>query len=221
MRNKRLILGFALVALIVGYIELRLPPPVAAQGTDAVFQRLAVSSDARVSGTATVGVLKFETALTPTITARLAASGTASASTYLRGDGSWDDPLEAFRGQIAAFNGACPTDWNEVTALRGRFIVGLVDGGTLAGTRGTALTDLETRRGGTVHPNPVHRITGHGTGDRKVIVASGFSDSIRLDIVGSGTGGITVDNDTTVASGSLNQKLPAPYVQLRYCEYQP
>ena len=89
MRSKRLILGFALFALAVGYIELRLPPPVAAQGTDAVFQRLAVSSDARVSGTATVGVLEFETALTPAVTALLAASGTASAATFLRGDGAW------------------------------------------------------------------------------------------------------------------------------------
>ena len=88
MRNK-VLLGFALIALAVGYIELRLPEPVSAQGTDAVFQRLAVSNDARVSGTATVGVLKFETALTPTITALLAASGAASARTYLRGDGSW------------------------------------------------------------------------------------------------------------------------------------
>ena len=116
MRSKAL-LGFALIALAVGYIELRLPEPVAAQGRDAVYERLAVtgalksgslavtnaasiggtatvnglavSNDATVSGTATVGVLKFGTALTPTITALLAATGIASAATFLRGDGAW------------------------------------------------------------------------------------------------------------------------------------
>ena len=62
MKIKAL-LGFALIALAVGYIELRLPPPVAAQGRDAVYQRLAVT-----------GAVK----------------------------------LEAFRGQIAAFNGRLP-----------------------------------------------------------------------------------------------------------------
>ena len=48
-----------------------------------------MSNDARVSGTATVGVLTLKTALTPAVTALLAASGAASASTYLRGDGQW------------------------------------------------------------------------------------------------------------------------------------
>ena len=76
MKIKAL-LGFVLAALAVGYIELRLPPPVNAQGTDAVFQRLAT------------GVLKFKTPLTPAVTALLAASGAASARTYLRGDGAW------------------------------------------------------------------------------------------------------------------------------------
>ena len=41
--RRRALLGFALVALAVGYVELRLPPPVGAQGRDAVYQRLAVT----------------------------------------------------------------------------------------------------------------------------------------------------------------------------------
>ena len=87
--TRRLILGFALFALVVGYVEMRVPDSVSAQGRDAVYQQLAVISDAYVGGTAAVGVLEFGTALTPTMTARLAATGTASATTFLRGDGAW------------------------------------------------------------------------------------------------------------------------------------
>ena len=206
MKSKRLILGFALVALAIGYIELRLPEPVSAQGTDAVFQRLAT------------GVLQFETPLTPTITARLAASGTASDRTYLRGDGEWNDPLEALRGQISAFNGPCPTDWDEVTALRGRMIVGLVDGGTLAGTRGTALANLASRRGGTTHPGPRYTAPG-SSGTRSVYVYPNGNLGTRLQ-TSSSVGGTRITFGT-VHSGSLNQAHPAPYIQLRYCEYQP
>ena len=208
MKSKRLILGFAVFALIVGYIELRLPEPVAAQGRDAVFQRL---------GT---GVLKFETPLTPTITARLAASGTASASTYLRGDGSWNDPLEAFRGQISAFNGPCPTDWNEVTALRGRMIVGLVDGGTLAGTRGTVLTDLERRRGGTVHPADTQHYSTSTSTIRLPLITFPSPTGTRLE-TSTSVGGLRISPSASSRSKSLNQLPPAPYIQFRYCEYQP
>ena len=62
-----------------------------------------------------------------------------------RGDwarSSWRLP----RGQIAAFNAACPCPgWNEMTDLQGRFIVGLVSGGTLAQSVGDALTNGELR----------------------------------------------------------------------------
>lgn len=50
-------------------------------------------------------------------------------------------------GAIIYFNGAtCPTGWSEVTAARGRAVVGMPgSAGTLAGTVGTAFTDLEDR----------------------------------------------------------------------------
>ena len=91
MRRKRLILGVALVALALGYVELRLPGPVGAQGRDAVYQRVAVTStDAsavRVAGGIEVGDdVDVDGALTVT--------GAVN--------------LEAFRGLIAAFNGAMP-----------------------------------------------------------------------------------------------------------------
>lgn len=48
-------------------------------------------------------------------------------------------------GTVAFFNLAgCPTGWTEYTALRGRILVGLPSGGTLAGSNAaTALTDVE------------------------------------------------------------------------------
>lgn len=51
---------------------------------------------------------------------------------------------------IALFDGPCPTGWTEYTASRGRAIVGLPSGGTLAGTVGSALTDLGTKTISTV-----------------------------------------------------------------------
>ena len=175
MRSKRLILGFALVALAVGYIELRLPPPVTAQGRNAVYERLAVT-----------GAVK----------------------------------LEAFRGQISAFNGSCPTDWNEVTALRGRMIVGLVSGGTLALSVGTALTNGASRRGGTAHTHsgrlPVSNVT-HTTSTSLLV-----SDIFQSNGSGTDPGGLQIGTGRMSAlNSSSNYTPPAPYVQFRYCEYQP
>ena len=47
---------------------------------------------------------------------------------------------------VMFFNAAaCPSGWTELTSARGMYIVGLPSGGTLAGTSGTALTNLESR----------------------------------------------------------------------------
>ncbi len=49
-------------------------------------------------------------------------------------------------GTVVYFDlAACPAGWTELTAARGRTIVGLPSGGTLGGTQGTALTNLEAR----------------------------------------------------------------------------
>lgn len=42
-------------------------------------------------------------------------------------------------------NGVCPAGWVEHTDARGRYIVGLVSGGTLSATVGTPLTNSENR----------------------------------------------------------------------------
>jgi hypothetical protein len=38
---------------------------------------------------------------------------------------------------------SCPDGWTELTDARGRYIIGLQQGGTLKGTQGTALNNLE------------------------------------------------------------------------------
>ena len=57
---------------------------------------------------------------------------------------------------------ACPPGWAELTGARGRALVGLPVGGTLAGTVGTALGDLEDRaHAHVVDPDPVQTgVTG-------------------------------------------------------------
>jgi len=49
-------------------------------------------------------------------------------------------------GSVAYFNAsACPSGWSELTSGRGRVLVGMQAGGTLAGTVGTGLSNLATR----------------------------------------------------------------------------
>ncbi len=51
-----------------------------------------------------------------------------------------------------------PAGWVEYTAARGRFIVGVPSGGTIAGTVGTALTNLQDKTH--THTGPSHTHTG-------------------------------------------------------------
>jgi len=61
--------------------------------------------------------------------AKMAATGTASASTYLRGDNTWSAVNSIPTGMIAAFaTTTCPTGWSEYTAARGRFLRGIDNG---------------------------------------------------------------------------------------------
>ena len=53
---------------------------------------------------------------------------------------------EVPQGAVMSFNlSSCPSGWTEVTDAQGKAIVGLPSGGTLAGTVGSPLTNLENR----------------------------------------------------------------------------
>ena len=99
----RMLVSVLLIGFLVG---LPVPVSVGAQGRNSVYERVAITStsanalrvaggievadDADVGGDIDIaGALTFGTRLTPAITARLAATGTASAATFLRGDGAW------------------------------------------------------------------------------------------------------------------------------------
>ncbi len=85
---------------------------------------------------------------------KLAVSGNVQATQFI-GDGS---QLTGIAGvptnTVVFYNGtSCPSGWSELTAARGRTVVGLPLSGTATGTVGTALTNLGTR---TITDVPAH-----------------------------------------------------------------
>lgn len=125
------------------------------------------------------------------------------------------------RGAVMFFNlAACPTGWVALIAARGRYLVGLPSGGTLAGTDGTALTDLEDRPVGqhnhaTTDPGHAHNFVGDATGTDTVPggdAGAASTSGSYAGIVASNTTGITVNNAGSVAG------TPAPYLQLLVCQ---
>ncbi len=104
-----------------------------------------------------------------------------------------------------------PSGWTEVTAARGRYIVGMPASGTLAGTTGTALTDLENRAVGqhnhtATDAGHVHALAyGGGAGGSYAPGMNGES-SLSKD-TGSGAAVITVANSGSVAGTN------APFIQ--------
>ena len=57
-------------------------------------------------------------------------------------------------GAIIFFAGDCPTGWPEYGPMQGRTLVGVQQGGTVAGTRGASLSNLGAR---TITQVPAHR----------------------------------------------------------------
>ena len=122
-------------------------------------------------------------------------------------------------GMVGFFNlAACPSGWSELTAARGRYLVGLPSGGTLTGTAGTALSDLENRASG----QHTHSVTdpGHTHGGTANAGSSkADNDAPMLDTINnfnrstsSATTGISIANSGSVAGTN------APYVQLLVCQ---
>jgi hypothetical protein len=147
-------------------------------------------------------------------------------------------------GMIAAFNAACPSGWTELAAAQGRVIVGLPSGGTLAGTVGTALTNLENRTHAHTYSevvNHTHTVTvtdpGHVHTQRyHAATTGGLSGPTTVPDTSSNTPtnyGVTTASATTgitaatanpaggVAQGTTATKATGdviPYIQLRLCE---
>jgi excisionase family DNA binding protein len=145
----------------------------------------------------------------------LDVSGSINFTGALREDG-----VEILSGMIAPFAGSCPSGWTEYTAARGRYVVGVPSGGTVAGTQGTALTNLENRavgqhNHGITDPGHTHthrQYTGNCCSTGGVAADPDSTWGNTTEYIYSATTGITINNAGSVAGTN------APYIQLRYCQ---
>ena len=148
--------------------------------------------------------------------------GTQGAGKVLTSDASgaasWQAVSGVPSGAVMFFNLAgCPAGWTEMTTARGRYLVGLPSGGALAGTSGSALSDLENRAVGqhshsVTDVGHVHSITPHGSsggGNMGTIADVGTSPAVNS---GNTASGVSVNSFGDVAGTN------APYVQLLICQ---
>ncbi len=100
-------------------------------------------------------------------------------------------------------SGSCPSGWTEYTNARGRAIVGLVSGGTIEGTVGTALTDLQDKTHSHTGPSHTHTFTllGMVTGG-----ASSYRFPNATDAAGTG------------ATSTSARSVTIPFRQLLLCK---
>lgn len=122
-------------------------------------------------------------------------------------------------GAVMAFNlASCPSGWTEYTSARGRYVVGLPSGGTLNGTAGTALSNLEDRPVGQhshtiTDPGHQHGVNGGaGWANDSYFTMTNSGTQYGVKYTGVGYTYITVNNAGTTAGTN------APYIQLLICQ---
>ena len=98
-------------------------------------------------------------------------------------------------GAVMFFNlSSCPSGWTALAAAQGRYLVGLPSGGALAGTDGTALSNLEDRPAGHITDtvnDPGHSHSINDPGHSHSINDPGHSHVIYGDTQYGGGGGRT------------------------------
>ena len=135
-------------------------------------------------------------------------------------------------GMIAFFADACAghTGWTEHTDARGRYIVGVVSGGTAGLTAGTAFTANQEVRAAGAHTHGLNSssnlvITDPGHHHAYLSIQNGGHAVIAGDDVdatndtldtGNATTGISIGGSTESHGTSTT---PAPYLQLYACRY--
>jgi hypothetical protein len=120
-------------------------------------------------------------------------------------------------GAVILFNGtACPEGWSELTAARGRVLVGLPPGGTVLGTVGAAFADRESR-------DHTHGVTGYSgwatiTGTLGG-TATGYNNTgaFVTDTSANEVYGQYHDHPVSLTSGGASAAI-VPYVQLLVCQ---
>ncbi len=124
-------------------------------------------------------------------------------------------------GSIMFFNRVrCPDGWEEFKDARGRYVVGLVESGTLAATVGIALSDKENR------PVGKHSHTINDPGHSHELVTLGHFDGSIKGILPGSSKTSNIENITpaktniTINESGLVEGTNAPYIQLLVCQKQ-
>jgi|SRR5579859_567334 len=121
-------------------------------------------------------------------------------------------------GAVMFFNlTGCPAGWTELTAAQGRYIVALPASGTLGGTDGTPLSNLEDRPVGQhshTITDPGHTHSYINNGINQFYCGSNYCQTQygATQTTSSSTTGITINPAGTVAGTN------APYIQLLVCQ---
>jgi hypothetical protein len=121
----------------------------------------------------------------------------------------------------------CPTGWSEVTAARGRYIVGLPASGSVSSTVGTALSNSENRAVGQ-HTHTASD-SGHTHNGADVhFAASVDNPGYQVPVIGSSWAGwYSTTNQMTIHAGYANITVDAagttagtnaPYIQFIVCQ---
>lgn len=136
----------------------------------------------------------------------------------------------ALTNLIALFEGDCPTGWTPYTAAQGRVVVGMPSGGTMSGTVGTALTNLEDRTH--THTTPAHTHAqnvgtyfGNFNNSGDVVAATGTGSTMYGAVSGTWSTGYRmlsgVQSGGAGNTGTAYTSNVIPYIQLRYCKLNP
>lgn len=124
-------------------------------------------------------------------------------------------------GSVMYFDlSSCPAGWTEVTNARGRYLVALPSGGTLGGTAGTALSNLENRSVGQhnhsiADPGHTHGFEANVLTTRtnpEVFYAHGGGGVDDITQTQSAQTGISINDAGTTAGTN------APYIQYLLCK---
>ena len=140
-------------------------------------------------------------------------------------------PVGETSGQISAFATTCPSGWTEYTAARGRTVVGTPASGTIAGTVGTALTNLGTR---TITDVPAHTHSvdppntststnqinaSFGGGGSQGAIDADANISFTKGLAGSSHAhSVDIAAFNSDSTGVASVDVTMPYIQLTYCQ---
>ncbi|KKU95054.1 MAG: LPXTG-motif cell wall anchor domain protein, partial [Candidatus Gottesmanbacteria bacterium GW2011_GWA1_48_13] len=171
---------------------------------------LTLSGDATLSGTLSLAPkLQVDAGTCNAASAGKQYYDAANTKYYYCNGTNWF-PVGETSGQISAFATACPSGWTEYTAARGRTVVGTPASGTIAGTVGTALTDLEDR----THS---HSVDPPSTGTSGSGSSPGSSGGGFPDTTFAPSHSHTVDI-ASLSSGTTATSNVIAYIQLTYCQ---